>query len=95
MHSAIPNKKYSAINLMSWIILNKMNFLRCLIAALLSANQVVFASGSGYANEEEKRSVDISLSIFPRVIVVDNHFRSKKQSKVEVNVIANEDVKTL
>ena len=32
---------------------------------------------SGFADEEEKRRVDISLSIFPRVVAVDNNFRNK------------------
>jgi hypothetical protein len=35
------------------------------------------ASSSGFADEEEKRRVDISLSIFPRIVAVDNHFREK------------------
>lgn len=35
------------------------------------------AESSGYADEEEKRRVDISLSIFPRVVAVDNNFRKK------------------
>lgn len=35
------------------------------------------AGSSGYADEEEKRRVDISLSIFPRIVAVDNDFREK------------------
>jgi ABC-type uncharacterized transport system substrate-binding protein len=35
------------------------------------------AGGSGFADEEEKRRVDISLSIFPRIVAVDNNFREK------------------
>jgi len=35
------------------------------------------AGNAGYADEEEKRRVDISLSIFPRVVAVDNSFRKK------------------
>ena len=36
----------------------------------------VIADGS-FADENDSRRVDISLSIFPRIVAVDNHFREK------------------
>lgn len=37
----------------------------------------IIASGSLFADETEKRRIDISISIFPRIVAVDNHFREK------------------
>jgi hypothetical protein len=37
----------------------------------------LLASGLALADEKERRRVDISLSIFPRIVAVDNHFRDK------------------
>lgn len=45
------------------------------------------AGGSGYADEEEKRRVDISLSIFPRIVAVDNHFREKLVADNKVQLL--------
>jgi hypothetical protein len=45
------------------------------------------ANGSGFADEEEKRRVDISLSIFPRVVAVDNHFRDKLVTDNKVQLL--------
>ena len=33
--------------------------------------------GSVFADETERRRIDISLTLFPRIIAVDNHFREK------------------
>ena len=75
------------INLMSWIILNKAHFLRCVVVALLFSNQGVLAGGLEYADEEEKRRVNISLSVFPRIVAVDNNFRSKLNSDKKVRLL--------
>lgn len=50
----------------------------------------------GYADETEKRRVDISLSIFPRVIAVDNNFPEKvtDDEKVLLLFIYDRDKKT-
>ncbi|MBL1274519.1 MAG: hypothetical protein COB30_000365 [Ectothiorhodospiraceae bacterium] len=37
----------------------------------------MFLGSAVGADETEKRRVDISLSIFPRIVAVDNHFREK------------------
>jgi hypothetical protein len=37
----------------------------------------VLVSSFAFADEKERRRVEISLSIFPRIIAVDNHFREK------------------
>ena len=65
---------------------------RVLCAQLIGAIILFFAMGVvadnlGYADEEEKRRVDISLSIFPRIVAVDNDFRSKLDSKNKVQLI--------
>lgn len=57
-----------------------------IITLLLVAFTAVSAS-SGFASEEEKRRVDISLSIFPRIVAVDNHFRDKLVSENKVQLI--------
>lgn len=45
------------------------------------------AGSSGFADEEEKRRVDISLSIFPRIVAVDNHFRDKLVTDNKVQLL--------
>jgi hypothetical protein len=47
-------------------------WLLCLVLLL-----TVFATSPIAADEKERRRVDISLSIFPRIVAVDNHFREK------------------
>ena len=37
-------------------------------------------AGASLADENDTRRVDISLSIFPRIVAVDNHFRDKLNS---------------
>jgi len=53
---------------------------------------VVF-SIAAFADETEKRRVDISVSIFPRIVAVDNHFREKldKDSKAQLLFIYDGD----
>ncbi|WP_455198522.1 hypothetical protein [Kaarinaea lacus] len=45
------------------------------------------AGSSGFADEEEKRRVDISLSIFPRIVAVDNDFRDKLVTDSKVKLL--------
>lgn len=54
-------------------------FQRALAVAILMlfVAMGVFADNLEYASESEKRRVDISLTIFPRIVAVDNGFRSK------------------
>lgn len=47
----------------------------------------VFAGNLGYADEEDQRRVDISLSIFPRIVAVDNHFRKKLVDDNKVKLV--------
>lgn len=47
-------------------------WLLCLVLLL-----TLFATSPVAADEKERRRVDISLSIFPRIVAVDNHFRDK------------------
>jgi hypothetical protein len=59
----------------------------CFTAVLLFLTVAVFAANLGYADEEDQRRVDISLSIFPRIVAVDNHFREKLVSKNKVQLL--------
>ncbi len=54
---------------------------------ILFSSMGVVAGNLGYADEEEKRRVDISLTIFPRIVAVDNNFRSKLDSERKVNLV--------
>ncbi|MEE8379924.1 MAG: hypothetical protein V3R49_06085 [Gammaproteobacteria bacterium] len=47
----------------------------------------VVADSLGYVDEEEKRRVDISLTIFPRIVAVDNDFRSKLNGGNKVHLV--------
>jgi hypothetical protein len=71
------------------------NILRAqfMVAAVLFVVMGVAADNLGYADEEENRRVDISLSVFPRIVAVDNNFRSKlnPEHKVELVFIYRED----
>ena len=60
---------------------------RGLLAALLSLVLVVSVAGIGFADEQEKRRVDISLSIFPRIVAVDNQFRHKLNKDQQVRLL--------
>jgi hypothetical protein len=82
----------------SRILLAKMlpgNILRTqfLVIALLFIVMGVAADNLGYADEAENRRVDISLSIFPRIVAVDNNFRSKlsADNKVKLAFLYRED----
>lgn len=44
-------------------------------------------SNIAFADEEEKRRIDISLSIFPRIVAVDNDFRLKLGESNNVNLV--------
>lgn len=46
----------------------------CLMALFVLTSGIV---SSSLADETDTRRVDISLSIFPRIVAVDNHFRDK------------------
>jgi hypothetical protein len=50
-------------------------------------------SSYAFADETEKRRVDISVSIFPRIVAVDNHFREKldKDQKARLLFVYDED----
>jgi hypothetical protein len=63
------------------------------VVAIMFVVMGVAADNLGYADEEENRRVDISLSIFPRIVAVDNNFRSKLNAdgKVELVFIYRED----
>lgn len=43
--------------------------------------------GGSFADERDSRRVDISLSIFPRIIAVDNHFRDKLSDNKEAYLL--------
>ena len=63
------------------------------VVAILFVVMSVAADNLGYADEEENRRVDISLSIFPRIVAVDNDFRSKlsPENKVKLAFLYSED----
>jgi len=52
-----------------------LRLLRWSLILLVAATSVV--AGWVMADEADSRRVDISLSIFPRIVAVDNHFRDK------------------
>lgn len=49
--------------------------LYCFLIAMFMLFGMLF--GVALADESDSRRVDISLSIFPRIVAVDNHFREK------------------
>ena len=77
------------------MVLKRANFARWIAMAMLFLVLHAIAGGLGYADEEEKRRVEISLSIFPRIVAVDNHFRSKLDGNDKVQLFflyeSNED----
>ena len=80
----MTNKKYITEELRvclenAWYsgAIKRMFRTRFLIILLSVVVLSAVAGGSGFADEEEKRRVDISLSIFPRIVAVDNDFRQK------------------
>ena len=88
MHlSLIKIKKYIARALLAKITLGKVFCVRHMAILIVFVALGAAADNAGYADEEEKRRVDISLTIFPRIVAVDNNFRSKLDSKRKVNLI--------
>lgn len=57
---------------------NARRFLRWSLVILLVLLSTM--AGASLADENDIRRVDISLSIFPRIVAVDNHFRDKLNS---------------
>lgn len=55
----------------------------------------ISASDNLFADETEKRRVDISISIFPRIVAVDNQFREKlnKDKKAQLLFVYDSDKK--
>jgi hypothetical protein len=56
----------------------------CVMSMLVMLSTVV---DGALADENDSRRVDISLSIFPRIIAVDNHFREKLNSDKEAYLL--------
>lgn len=56
-------------------------------ALVLFVVMTAMAGNLGYVDEGEKRRVDISLTIFPRIVAVDNNFRSKLNSENKVQLV--------
>ena len=69
------------------IVPGKYLCVKIAIILILFVAVVEAANNLDYANEEEKRRVDISLSIFPRIVAVDNNFRSKLGSENKVQLV--------
>lgn len=61
------------------------------VAAIFLAGVVI--SNNVFADETEKRRVDISVSIFPRIVAVDNDFRKKldKDGKAQLLFVYDGD----
>lgn len=66
----------------------KLSVALCLLLCLVASNILL-------ADETEKRRVDISVSIFPRIVAVDNHFREKldKDKKARLLFVYDSDEK--
>ena len=60
---------------------------RFMVFIILFSAMGVVAENLSYADEEEKRRVDISLTIFPRIVAVDNDFRSKLDPEKNVQLV--------
>jgi len=73
---ALPPKKMSG----------KILCAHFLVLFVVFAAMGVAADSSVFSDEEEKRRIDISLTIFPRIVAVDNNFRSKLSSVRKVNL---------
>ena len=56
----------------------------CLMSLFVLLNTM---AGGLLADENENRRVDISLSIFPRIVAVDNHFRDKLSEDKEAYLL--------
>jgi hypothetical protein len=87
MQLGFPNNNFTRV------CLGKVLRAQYLSIAILFVVMGVAAENLGYADEEENRRVDISLSIFPRIVAVDNDFRSKlsPENKVKLVFIYSED----
>ncbi|WP_455218341.1 hypothetical protein [Kaarinaea lacus] len=68
-------------------VLVEMFRFRTLLIVLCIVAVSAIAGSSGFADEEEKRRVDISLSIFPRIVAVDNDFRDKLVTDSKVHLL--------
>lgn len=68
----------------------KIKYIFILTGCLLMG---LMLSGISFADETEKRRVDISISIFPRIVAVDNHFREKldKEKNARLLFVYDED----
>jgi len=79
--------------LLAKVLLGKILRAKYFVVAILFVVMGVASDNFGYADEEENRRVDISLSIFPRIVAVDNDFRSKlsPENKVKLAFLYNED----
>lgn len=87
------NKKILARTFLAKVLTGYIFRAQYFVVAIMFVVMGVAADNLGYADEEENRRVDISLSIFPRIVAVDNNFRSKlnADSKVELVFIYRED----
>ena len=64
-----------------------MSLFRSIFFGLLGLSLFHAASGFVSADETEKRRVDISVSIFPRIVAVDNHFRDKLDANNKASLL--------
>ena len=94
MHVNFSNNKKNVFSaLLARILAGNILHTQFLAVAILFIVMGVSADNLGYADEEENRRVDISLSIFPRIVAVDNNFRSKlnQENMVELAFLYRED----
>jgi len=94
MHVKFSNNKKNVFSaLLARILAGNILHTQFLAVAILFVVMGVAADNLGYADEEENRRVDISLSIFPRIVAVDNNFRSKlnQENMVELAFLYRED----
>jgi hypothetical protein len=81
------NKENSSRTLLAKVLPNNVLCAQYFVIAILFVVMGVAADNLGYADEEENRRVDISLSIFPRIVAVDNNFRSKLNAENKVKLV--------
>ena len=77
---------------LSGTIVSKKRLLRCFVALFLVMLSTM--TGVSLADENTDRRVDISLSIFPRIVAVDNHFRDKLNADKKAHSIKGGALKT-
>jgi hypothetical protein len=83
----INNKKNISKALLAKKMLSKVFCARYLAVLIIFTAMGAVADNAIFSDEEEKRRVDISLTIFPRIVAVDNNFRSKLSSDRKVNLV--------